>query len=362
MPASAYKMSSRNRTRRAFSLAEIMIAIGILGVGMLMVAATFPVGLDQSRIVTEQTIAPLVANDAFERLRLLLDEPSFLKRIPHDATAPDFTDPTTWRSFREALEQIAIQQLDGSSQELLRSHLSNGKPAEDPALSEVSPPYRWTGLNELLVAPYIPPTTPGMPPRNGGAGTRFYPAVAAKRGSETWPYNWTLALRSDAAGQPSLVEPPYTWSALYRVHSVTSPVVSHSVQFVVFVNRRGSEWPSDWPKPVNLLTQGAIIEPVPSEVWLPPNYTSTSGVSNRRLIAEFSEGGFLVQSDGVICRIKQILRAKDLTNSTADPSNPDGCHRIVLDGISSPIVWFIPADPATGRSPCIGVYSRVFPM
>ena len=47
-----YSLASKRRL--AFSLAEVMIAIGILGIGMLMVAATFPVGLDQSRIVSEK--------------------------------------------------------------------------------------------------------------------------------------------------------------------------------------------------------------------------------------------------------------------------------------------------------------------
>ena len=41
------------RRRSGFSLAELMIAISIFGVGMLMVATTFPVGIDQARIAAE---------------------------------------------------------------------------------------------------------------------------------------------------------------------------------------------------------------------------------------------------------------------------------------------------------------------
>ena len=51
-----------------------MIAILILGVGMIMVAATFPVGLEATRINTEQTLSPIIAKEAFAELRLLYDD------------------------------------------------------------------------------------------------------------------------------------------------------------------------------------------------------------------------------------------------------------------------------------------------
>jgi prepilin-type N-terminal cleavage/methylation domain-containing protein len=259
------------RNRRAFSLAEVMIAIGILGVGLLMVAATFPVGLDQSRIVAEQTIAPLVVEDAFQRLKLLLDEPAGFKRIPNAAAAP-----TAWLySFQESLRQLAVQQyLDAGSPTIditvngpIQAYLTNGVAAENPAMVGAPIPPTWTGLNELLVAPFDSVVRRGV-------GVRFYPSIGAKLGSSTWPYNWSLPLRTDAAGQPSSVPPPYTWSALYRVYSVVKagpPVlVLNYVQFFVFVNRRGEDWPSDWPKPVERADVKGIIGG--NEIWLPPAY------------------------------------------------------------------------------------------
>jgi prepilin-type N-terminal cleavage/methylation domain-containing protein len=52
------------RTRRAFSLAELMIATGILGIGMIIVAMAFPVALDQSRVTVETTTSQAVFNEA----------------------------------------------------------------------------------------------------------------------------------------------------------------------------------------------------------------------------------------------------------------------------------------------------------
>jgi|GEM_PF-4977527 len=61
-------------SRPGFSLAELMIAIGILGIGMLMVAATFPVGIEQTRRATEDTMVAIVADEAWSMLDLLLND------------------------------------------------------------------------------------------------------------------------------------------------------------------------------------------------------------------------------------------------------------------------------------------------
>jgi prepilin-type N-terminal cleavage/methylation domain-containing protein len=56
-------------SRRAFSLAELMVAVGILGIGMIMVAMAFPVALDQSRQAAELATSKLVYNDAVNTLK-----------------------------------------------------------------------------------------------------------------------------------------------------------------------------------------------------------------------------------------------------------------------------------------------------
>lgn len=55
--------------RRAFSLPELMIATGILGIGMILVAMAFPVALDQSRQATELATSKLVYYDAVNKLK-----------------------------------------------------------------------------------------------------------------------------------------------------------------------------------------------------------------------------------------------------------------------------------------------------
>jgi prepilin-type N-terminal cleavage/methylation domain-containing protein len=58
------------RRQPAFSLLEIMIAIMILGVGLVMVATVFPVGLDIARQTLQMNISQAVADSAMATLRL----------------------------------------------------------------------------------------------------------------------------------------------------------------------------------------------------------------------------------------------------------------------------------------------------
>jgi len=53
-----------------FSLTEVLLAVGVLGVGMLFVAGTFPVALHFSTLATERTIAAVAADEAFAKIRL----------------------------------------------------------------------------------------------------------------------------------------------------------------------------------------------------------------------------------------------------------------------------------------------------
>jgi len=53
-----------------FTLTEVLLAIAILGLGMLFVASMFPLGIYFSALATEQTVAAVVADEAFAKIRL----------------------------------------------------------------------------------------------------------------------------------------------------------------------------------------------------------------------------------------------------------------------------------------------------
>jgi len=62
---------------KGFSLTECLLAIGILAVGMLFIAGVFPVGIHFTTVAAERTIAAVVADEAFAKIRLYaLGEPN----------------------------------------------------------------------------------------------------------------------------------------------------------------------------------------------------------------------------------------------------------------------------------------------
>lgn len=63
--------------RRAFSLIEILMAIFILGVGVISIAALLPAGIVQQRRATDDVMGPVVANNALALLQSRLKQTDF---------------------------------------------------------------------------------------------------------------------------------------------------------------------------------------------------------------------------------------------------------------------------------------------
>jgi len=58
------------KMKNGFSLTEILLAIGVLVIGMLFIAGVFPVAIHFSTMATEETIAAIVADEAFAKIKI----------------------------------------------------------------------------------------------------------------------------------------------------------------------------------------------------------------------------------------------------------------------------------------------------
>jgi prepilin-type N-terminal cleavage/methylation domain-containing protein len=76
------------RGRRGFTLTEILMAVGILGIGLTMVASLFPVAVDQARRSQETTLAALCARSAAATLRARRDIITPVLRATFTGTNP----------------------------------------------------------------------------------------------------------------------------------------------------------------------------------------------------------------------------------------------------------------------------------
>jgi len=66
-----------------FSLTEVLIATGILTVGFVLIAGTFPVGIKLTALATERTIGAVAADEAFAKIQLY-------------GFHPAHSDPSSW--------------------------------------------------------------------------------------------------------------------------------------------------------------------------------------------------------------------------------------------------------------------------
>ncbi|HEY7087622.1 MAG TPA: hypothetical protein VH518_05995 [Tepidisphaeraceae bacterium] len=68
------RSSRRGRRRSGFSFTEVMFAVIILGIGFIMVAAIFPVAIQQAKSTTEETTAAVIARGAAGYLGQAFDD------------------------------------------------------------------------------------------------------------------------------------------------------------------------------------------------------------------------------------------------------------------------------------------------
>ncbi|MHC4068276.1 MAG: prepilin-type N-terminal cleavage/methylation domain-containing protein [Planctomycetota bacterium] len=60
----------KGRKNNGFSLMEMLLSIGVLSVGMIFIAGVFPVAIYFSTVSTERTVAAVVADEAFAKIKI----------------------------------------------------------------------------------------------------------------------------------------------------------------------------------------------------------------------------------------------------------------------------------------------------
>ena len=69
-----------SRRHKGFSLTEVLLAVGTLAIGMVFIGGTFLTGIHLSTIATERTIAAVIADEAFAKIKIFglnITDPNF---------------------------------------------------------------------------------------------------------------------------------------------------------------------------------------------------------------------------------------------------------------------------------------------
>lgn len=82
-PSQSAVRPSARRVRRGFSFTEILFAVMILGIGFIMVAAMFPVAIQQTQATSDETIAASVGRTGAD----------FMTQLAAQRVIPDANDP-----------------------------------------------------------------------------------------------------------------------------------------------------------------------------------------------------------------------------------------------------------------------------
>ncbi|MHC4993334.1 MAG: type IV pilus modification PilV family protein [Planctomycetota bacterium] len=83
-------MTRRIERNRGFSLVELLMAIFILGIGVISIASLFPAGIAQQRRSVDDVLGPIVANNALSILRGKLSDGDFAFNISGYTVEGDF--------------------------------------------------------------------------------------------------------------------------------------------------------------------------------------------------------------------------------------------------------------------------------
>ncbi|MGA2070808.1 MAG: prepilin-type N-terminal cleavage/methylation domain-containing protein [Sedimentisphaerales bacterium] len=161
-------------TRHGFSLTEVLIAVGILAVGMMFIASAFPVSVYFTTVATERTIAPVVADEAFAKLQILwpVIQPDFngigVTELSYPSTPTPTTDPYSkkyWWSFLynklDPNEVMVFVFRKAGTSSLYRVRTSDSDPtlttSNYPTLISVSVSASPSGrLDELMINDLVP--------------------------------------------------------------------------------------------------------------------------------------------------------------------------------------------------------------
>jgi prepilin-type N-terminal cleavage/methylation domain-containing protein len=108
-------MMNRQIRHNGFSLTEVLIATGILALGLVMIAMAFPVGVKLASIATERPVGVVAGNEALAKMRLYGIKPfsdnASWNRPPND---PNKTCTDYWLVYANAAtaQQMTVSQID----------------------------------------------------------------------------------------------------------------------------------------------------------------------------------------------------------------------------------------------------------
>jgi len=158
--------------RRGFSLVELLMAIFILGIGVISIAALFPAGIAQQRRAVDDVTGSLVANNALAIIRGKVEAADFGTFEEYNFSPPRVRIGGDWTWIRPAVMTDGSGDLD-----VFGANVAAGNATPDPiatyAVAEGMPrsSFRWFNAPPQIIIPQE---------------ERFYPQGTGQRPQYYW--------------------------------------------------------------------------------------------------------------------------------------------------------------------------------
>ena len=307
----------------------MLIATGIMAIGLVMVATIFPVGVKLTALTTERTIAAVVADEAFAKIQLY-----GLRDFEFPDGSPKWVvlDPSIACSdFQYVTSYTGPDGFADNGDETVASYGANGSLG---------------GGDDVYLTQY--PSTP-LP-----AGQRHN-------------YHWSALCRRVGAKNVQVtvfVTRKIAAASLYRAWDYDPTVPD-------FVANAANPWPK--PVPVNVQYNYNNQDPPPlRELVLDTTDTINaewdSDLGQTDVVFRFFDEGYTIVNnrDGKIYRVLEMKDADDngiretivlqqdwqWFGYDSNPLNPPITAQLET-------IWLVPPAAGSGRYPCVGVYQKV---
>lgn len=302
-------MNAYKRRQFGFSLIEVLLATGILGVGLILIAMVFPVGIKLTSVAAERTVGTIAANEAAAKVQLW-GLPPFA-----DWTAAGPQNPTVF-PHTQCTEYLNL-------------------------------------LNQLYPAPAKDLTWDEF----------LYPSITVPVGEEAQKYHWS-ALCYGVSDQEVLL-------TVFVTRQITSGMKYYYQKYVpapVYDYTRGAD--GVWPSPVSVFLR--YDSATPNELMVLPadgnqDWDLVPG-QTRTVFGFFNDTATIIEDrTGQLYRVQEYKDAvapageKDTLVLTEPwqwpgyPNNPPAGTQILK-------FWVVPPGIGTGRNPVIDVTQTTIRM
>ena len=330
----------------------MLIATGIMAIGLVMIATIFPVGVKLTGMSAERSVAVVVADEAFAKIQLY--------------GLRDFADWPAAQIAENANDPLYLPNWTDATYDFCDDYLFTAEVIVKPGLDTL-----WGTADDIYTSPGPDGVYGSSQDVDINLGDEFLYPSAVMSVAEKQKYHWSALCRrvSDKDVQVTVFVMRKTFAGMnyygYFQDRTSNPNDPQPVYDSTSI------WPMPVPVNVRYNYNGSVSPPLRELVidLTDPINADWQAVQAGLVFSFFDENYTIVNGrDGKIYRILEVKDADGDVNHTretlvlyegwqwdgydSDPSNPPTSAQVET-------IWVVPPGAGSTRYPCVGVFQKV---